>query len=189
MKQRATNVKQISRRAAIGVISCAPVAGWAQITANPGPRPTQGNPSQSVLEPLIPFRQFNRFGYKDKVGKLVIKPVFDGAGSFFDLLGRPRRVAWIRVGEKFGYLDRLGEFVIRPTFTSIREFSEGLAAVQLNGKFGFINENARMAIEPKYQEVEPFSNGLAAARIDDRTGWVDRKGAFHLRRPGSGPSI
>ncbi len=76
----------------------------------------------------------------------------------------------------------------RPAFETIREFSEGFAAVQLNGKFGFINESARMAIEPKFDEVEPFSNGLAAVRLDGKTGWVDRKGDFHTRRPGSGPA-
>lgn len=167
-------------------MSVAP-AGLAQVAR---PAVGAGGASQSrqaVLEPLIPFRQFNRFGYKDRIGKLAIKPVFEGAGGFYDALGRQRQVAWVRLGGKYGYIGRQGDFIIRPAFETIREFSEGFAAVQLNGKFGFINENARMALEPKFEEVEPFSNGLAAVRLEGKTGWVDRKGDFHIRRPGSGP--
>lgn len=187
MNPRESTSAKISRRAAIGLLSTAP-AGLAQLA-----RPSAGTggpsqPRQTVLEPLIPFRQFNRSGYKDRIGKVVIKPVFEGAGAFFDALGRRREVAWVRVGGKFGFIGRQGDFVIRPTFETIREFSEGFAAVQLNGKFGFINTGAKMVIEPKFDEVEPFSNGIAAVRLDGETGWIDRKGDFHTRRPGSGPA-
>jgi len=187
MKTRASQTARISRRSAIALLSVAP-AGLAQVARPGAGTGAAAQARQTVLEPLMPFRQFNRFGYKDRIGKLVIKPVFEGAGSFYDALGRQRQVAWVRMGGKFGYLDRQGEFIIRPAFETIREFSEGFAAVQLNGKFGFINENARMAIEPKFDEVDPFSNGLAVVRLDGRTGWVDRKGDFHTRRPGSGPA-
>ena len=191
MKRRSANDARITRRAALGIMSVAP-AGLAQIAATPGRGPArqpraQSQPNQPVLEPLIPFRQFNRYGYKDRVGKLVIKPIFEGAGAFFDPLGRQRSLAWVRVGQKYGYIDRQGQFLIRPAFESIREFSEGLAAVQLNGRFGFINETAKMVVEAKYEEVEPFSNGLAAVRLDGKTGWIDRRGGYYSRRPGSGP--
>ncbi|MBK8352585.1 MAG: WG repeat-containing protein [Saprospirales bacterium] len=41
-------------------------------------------------------------------------------------------------------------------------FSEGLAAVELNGKWGFIDENGNRVIPSfKFDEVNSFSNGLA----------------------------
>ena len=175
----------MSRRAALGLLAATPPA-FAQITGN-NSGPAANNVGGALREPLVPFRQFKRFGYKDQAGRLALKPIFDGAGSFFDLLGRPRQIAWVRVSGKFGYIDRQGRFVIQPTFDTIREFSEGMAAVQKKGLFGFITETGTIAIEPQFDEVEPFSNGTAAVRADGATSWIDRTGKRYAQRPTAPP--
>ncbi len=63
---------------------------------------------------------------------------------------------------KSGYIDRRGGIVVPPRFAAVREFCEGLAAVQLEsgGPWGFINVTGQMAIEPPY-----YATGLL------REGW------------------
>ncbi len=174
----------VTRRTALGVLAAAPAIVAQLATAQGAPKPSANRPA--FREPLMPFRQFTRYGYKDQLGTIVLKPIFDAAGPFFDPLGRPRQIAWVRVGTKYGYIDRQGNYLIQPAFDLIREFSEGMAAFQLNGRYGCVDENGRIVIKPDYEEIEPFSNGLAAARLDGKTGWVDRAGQYHARRPGDG---
>lgn len=79
---------------------------------------------------------------------------------------------------KCGYLDRNGDVAIEPKFDLAKPFSEGLAAVQVNGKWGFINPEGEMVIEPKYNRANPFQNGLAlvASYPEKYFGYIDTKG-------------
>jgi hypothetical protein len=54
--------------------------------------------------------------------------------------------------------------VIPPKFESAQPFSEGLAAVELNGRFGYIDREGRFAIALKYSYAGPFSDGFAWVR-------------------------
>lgn len=155
------------------------------LIAHAQPTGTAPTPRRSVREPLAPFRQFDRYGYKDANGVIVHKPIFDGAGSFFDPLMRPRPLAWVRIGQKFGYIDRQGNYAVQPSFDTIHEFSEGFAGFRQSGYYGYIDEAGRIAIPARYKSIEPFSVGLAAVRLGDEIGWIDRTGQFHRRRPGS----
>ncbi|MFZ2949384.1 MAG: WG repeat-containing protein, partial [Desulfuromonadaceae bacterium] len=47
----------------------------------------------------------------------------------------------VKFNGKYGYCDRGGTTVIPPQFDSASLFSEGLAAVHVNGKNGFIDAN------------------------------------------------
>jgi len=78
---------------------------------------------------------------------------------------------------KDGFEDRrTGKIVIEPKYDSASWFSEGLAAVELNGKWGFIDKTGKMVIEPKYDMAEDFSEGLAAVELNHKWGFIDKTG-------------
>jgi hypothetical protein len=77
----------------------------------------------------------------------------------------------IRLNGKAGYVDREGRIVIKPRFMRAWEFSEGLAAVQINDKpmFGYINKQGNFVIGPWQGLAFDFSEGL---------GLVSRRGGY-----------
>lgn len=58
-----------------------------------------------------------------------------------------------------------------------RDFSEGMAAVKLDGKWGFIDTNGTVVISPKYDGAYSFSEGLAAVQSNGKWGYIDKTGA------------
>lgn len=103
----------------------------------------------------------------------------------------------VRIGEsesagtKWGFIDKKGSFVIAPTYLMALDFSEGLAAVQVEvekgkaAKWGFIDQKGNMIIVPTYSEALSFSGGLAPVKTGggleakDKWGFIDHEG--HLK--------
>lgn len=114
-------------------------------------------------------------GFIDKKGIAKTKFIYDyldygpeghycGVGNFKN--GK----AAVRINEKFGFIDKNGNTVVRNLYSRIREFSDGLAAVEkeINKgeyKWGFVNENGVEVVKCIYSEVGDFQNGLAPAQI------------------------
>jgi len=82
-----------------------------------------------------------------------------------------------RCGEAF--IDRTGKVVFR--FQDVRDFSEGLAAVEDQGKWGFINHDGAFRVRPEFEDVGSFSNGLARASADGKWGYIDSAGQWKIR--------
>ena len=80
---------------------------------------------------------------------------------------------------KFGYIDKTGDFVIPPHFDDLcYEYSEGLAAVNVEGKYGFIDKNGDFVITPQFECVLPFAHGIAAVLIEEKYGYIDKSGTI-----------
>jgi hypothetical protein len=84
---------------------------------------------------------------------------------------------------RFGFIDTTGKWVIQPTYAAASLFSEGLAAVEINGKYGFIDKNGKVIIEPKFDYVNSFHEGLAMFYKYNKTdnsisklGYIDKQG-------------
>ena len=83
----------------------------------------------------------------------------------------------IKNGKKFyGYIDRNGKIKIQPLYSSAEDFSEGLAAVKINGKWGYINKQGKIIIEPQFERANEFCEGMAAVKINGRYGFIDKTG-------------
>lgn len=143
-----------------------------------------------------------RIGFIDNTGKLVIP--FDrlpkttvGVGEFHE----GRAVIYLReeTGDKLngnsnyraGYIDETGKVVIAPRFDSARDFSEGLAYVELDasGFRGFIDREGKTVIKVDAPTAKDFHEGLAAVGTregrDDRVGdwgYIDRSGREVIKR-------
>ena len=144
-------------------------------------------------------------GYIDKTGRIVIPYQFAYAGPFQE--GRAAVVldgqCYVQAREGIGaftppsvraatdcgdipesirlrcdegYIDRNGKFLFR--FDSVRDFSEGVAAVERAGKWGFIGTEGAFEIPAQFEEARSFSGGLAAVKQTGKWGYIDRHGVF-----------
>lgn len=79
-------------------------------------------------------------------------------------------------GKKWGYIDHRGEQTIPFIYDKVSSFSEGYAAVELNGKWGFINKHGLEIIPFIYESAGNFSEGLAAVVLSGKLGFIDNQG-------------
>jgi hypothetical protein len=88
--------------------------------------------------------------------------------------------------EVYQYADLKGNLIFQGEFEDAKPFSEGLAAVKMNGKYGFIDKNGEMKIAPQYLSVgilsDGFSEGLASVEFEDGNwGFVDQNGQMAFK--------
>ncbi|MBW4459676.1 MAG: WG repeat-containing protein [Nodosilinea sp. WJT8-NPBG4] len=165
-------------------------------------------------EGLVPFLVNGKVGYMNQQGATVIAPQFDEGGAFSDGLAAvrvgaqwgfidrtgvyviPRQfttrpgdfsdgLAAIRIeGELTGFIDKTGAIAIQPQPYYVTSFTEGLAAISVNGQSGFIDKTGAIAIQPQFEQVKAFSDGLAAVKVRSSPtasalwGYIDRTGAL-----------
>ena len=121
-------------------------------------------------EGLAYARKDSLYGFVNGKGKYVIQFSEKGECLMMELmavLGMGPEISNIRFSnglavfidpkaEKYGYLNKQGEFEIAPTFESALPFSEGLAAVKLNGKYGYIDDKGKLIIDYQFDKAGNF---------------------------------
>ncbi|MBR2571833.1 MAG: WG repeat-containing protein, partial [Clostridia bacterium] len=153
---------------------------------------------------LAAFHTEAGWGFIDRTGTVVVEPLYDSVGDFFEgladvqsggkwgfvdrtgaVVAEPQYddvesfsegLAAVEAGGKWGFVDRTGAVVVEPMYDSVRDFSEGLAAVEAGGKWGFVDSTGALAVEPLYDSVDDFSEGLAAVKAEGKWGFIDRTG-------------
>lgn len=95
-------------------------------------------------EGLAPVLSFNKLGFIDKTGRVVIEPLFRETSGFSEglaavkIIGSEGQYAW-------GYIDRAGRFAVAPRFKEARPFAGGLAHVTTaDGKSQLIDASGRV---------------------------------------------
>jgi hypothetical protein len=133
------------------------------------------------------FGKDGQTGFVDAKGHLVIdlsdKDWFNGAvlaGTFSEGM-----VLAYAEDNQAGYLDREGHLKIDFQYEWAQNFSEGVAAVQVNGKMGYIDPNGQTVIDLKFDEAGDFSEGLALVRIGTEYHVINKSGDLLFQLPGS----
>ena len=114
-------------------------------------------------------------GFINQKGKMVVtNPSIYDAKAFSEGYSNFR----IKSNGKFlnGYMDLSGNWVIKPQFTLAHQFSEGLAAVKLNGKYGYINYKGDLLIKPQFDEAYEFNDGLALVKSKNKYFYISKNG-------------
>jgi hypothetical protein len=124
------------------------------------------------LAPVQTASQPPRFGFIDKMGRIVINTEYDAVRDFSEGL------ALVMVGRLYGFIDKRGRTVVKPQFEKASSFSEGLALVVVDNKLGFIDKTGRIVIKPQYNNAYNFSEGLANVAVGGSYGCIDKRGAF-----------
>ncbi len=84
---------------------------------------------------------------------------------------------------RYGYLDTAGRVLIEAQFKDARQFSEGLAAVEVDGRWGYIDRNRQIAIRPQFHKAKAFRHGRALVEVSpDSSRYIDRMGKVAAER-------
>lgn len=99
------------------------------------------------------------YGFINKKGETVIDAVYDYLYPYFC-----EDLCLMKYGNRYGFINKKGEWAVNPQFDDAQPFSEGLAAVSLEGSVGFINKKGEYVIKPQYTNLSGecmFYNGVA----------------------------
>jgi len=137
-----------------------------------------------VKRPVLawPVGYTGQSGYIDTLGQWVIKPSkkYSNKGAFYEGFAAVN-VATLFEVPKWGYIDTKEKFVIKPKYESASAFSEGVAAVKLNGKTGYINKKGNLIIQCIFDDAFSFHNGLATVMVGNLWGLIDVSGNFVIQ--------
>lgn len=61
-------------------------------------------------------------------------------------------------------------------YSNVEKFSEGMAAVQIDGKYGYINEKGEMVIPAIYEYANVFKMGEANVKKGSKYFYIDKTG-------------
>ncbi|MDA3816223.1 MAG: WG repeat-containing protein [Prolixibacteraceae bacterium] len=79
-------------------------------------------------------------------------------------------------GEKWGFKDNNKNIILNAKYDDAYAFSEGLAAVKINGRWGYINHDGEEIIPAlKYEKAGSFSEGLCMVCQNGKWGFIDKK--------------
>jgi hypothetical protein len=120
---------------------------------------------------LTPFRKGEKWGYRDAIGKVIVRAKYKFAYTFSEGLAMVSN-------KKVGFIDKTGKEVIPLKYDAASRFYEdGLAMVKLNGKVGFIDKTGKGVIPLKYDAADNFNKyGLARVKLNGKYGFIDKTG-------------
>lgn len=98
----------------------------------------------TLTDPVV--KSFVKMGYIDQTGHWVIHSRFQY--FFFDDFS-DGLVPFRQQFSKWGYMDRTGKIAIRPRFDWAGDFSENVAAVQLDGKCAHVDRTGKIIDQPQ----------------------------------------
>ena len=117
--------------------------------------------------------EYGKFGYINKSGKEVIKPIYDAAGNFHNGL------AAVKKGDMCGYVDAKGKEIIPLIYDKVSDFSDGIAVVSSDGKYKVIDKSGKEITKPIYTTFgDVITEGMAPLGDYDTKKYklIDKKG-------------
>lgn len=142
------------------------------------------NDEEVVVDRNKNFVCFSRYGKRgfldDETRTLAIDLVFEHLGHFSEYIAPASIIDHGK--EIWGYIDTLGQWSITPRFDEAKDFSEGLAGVNVNGFWGYIDHSGQFVIRPQYSDVYNFSEGLAGVFNSEKLfQYIDMNGAVVIK--------
>lgn len=131
------------------------------------------------------------WGFINKKGDLVVKPMFIWVGKFGSGLA-PVCIGTSTENCTIGFINTSGEFEINPQYEYFEfydsestwgnypqhGFFEGLARVMVDQKIGYIDSTGKMVIQPQFAYGGNFVNGLARVKVNGKMGFINKKGVL-----------
>lgn len=96
---------------------------------------------------------------------------------------------------RYGFIDTMGKLVVgktntplidlrgfykRPRFETAKNFSGGLAPVEIKGKWGFVDKSDKTVIPLQFEWANNFSEALASVKQAGKYGFIDKAGSFRI---------
>ncbi|MBO4961934.1 MAG: WG repeat-containing protein [Flavobacteriales bacterium] len=121
-------------------------------------------------EGMMAVGKYDKWGFIDMTGNIVVPFKYDDAGHFF------KGLALVKKDGKWGYVDKTGKEVIPCIYDYASDFSEGLASVEKDGKWGYVDKTGKEIAPCIYDYASGFSEGLASVEKDGKWGFIDKTG-------------
>jgi formylglycine-generating enzyme required for sulfatase activity len=113
-----------------------------------------------TAENLTPFKEKEKYGYKNDKGQVVIRAMYDDAHVFLEDL------AAVKVGKLWGFINVYNNMVIPPQFGYAYGFAEGMALISdARNLYGYVNKTGQLVIPPQYEMAERFKQGIARVKL------------------------
>ncbi|MCL2045104.1 MAG: WG repeat-containing protein [Oscillospiraceae bacterium] len=141
---------------------------------NSSPAVSNSSPDNSQESTSVGSSGFDRqvTGYVELVALTYNQTMAFSDGMCAVIVGNPNDLS----ESTFGFVDESGTLVIPTIYDWAHNFSEGYAAVQLDGKWGFIDKKGDVIIPLTYDWAHPFSEGLAAVLLNGEWSYIDING-------------
>lgn|SRR5574344_1249829 len=102
---------------------------------------------------FVVFSYNNKFGLKDKDGKILIQPLYNklirvGEGSWI-----------IQKKRRFGLVDNNGNFLVQARYRHVDRYFGKYSKFGNEKDFGLYDENGKIIIPPEYSSIEPLFGG------------------------------
>lgn len=126
---------------------------------------------------LIRVMKNNKYGYADTSGKIVIPIEYDYVvNNYFQ-----EKLMCVSKNDLYGYVNPKNEIVIPLKYKNAFSFSNGLAAVLVDGKWGYIDVTGKLVIPAIYDNAYSFNpSGVAIVRKGEKTGLISKSGTIIL---------
>ncbi|MCW5822839.1 MAG: WG repeat-containing protein [Cyanobacteria bacterium TGS_CYA1] len=112
-----------------------------------------------------------KYGFSDKSGKVIIKPIYDQVGIFENDL------CPVQVDGKFGVIDKTSKIVIPIKYMHLAQsFSEKRIAFYEKSRCGILDDTGKVIVEPSYDKISAFENGIAITQNGIKYGYIDANG-------------
>ena len=127
------------------------------------------------------------YGFKNKSGKWIIKPIYTFARDFSEGLSTVVLSGdWTTNKAVWGFIDKKGKLQFGKTFKYIEPFSDGLALFSQGRFYGFINKSGKIVIKPQFTAFwSTFENGYAPVQVsgypDYKWGMINYHGKFVIK--------
>jgi hypothetical protein len=118
----------------------------------------------------VTINNSSKFGYLNEKGKIVINPIFDEAGSFYN------GFAYVKQGSLYLRINTNGDVFSQYDYTKIENFTDGIALVKKKEKIGFINSDGIEIVPCEYVDAIPFSEGFGCLKKGGLWFYINRKG-------------
>ena len=119
--------------------------------------------------------------YQDFISREGFGPLMTNYNPYIDLKSYYEGLAYVEfcserdengmASVSYGYINEDGESVVDCDAAGC--FSEGLAAVKMNGLWGYMNTDGEIVIEPQYEQAGDFSEGLAIVSFQEEDYLID----------------
>lgn len=125
---------------------------------------------------VLKTKDGNKWGYMDKNGRYVIRPVFQEAQDF-----QENGLAIVKKGNLYGVINEKFDYVVPPKYETIYPFSEGRAQVIDDQGYRVIDEKGKELTKKSYSYIGKYSDSRAvvADTMEDGSylyGYLDKKG-------------
>lgn len=129
---------------------------------------------------LIPFVSNSKWGFSDRTGNLIIKPVYDSVGFFntSSVGAKYLTYAYVYQNKKMGVIDTQNKMILPTTYKYVKNVYETLhfIATNIDGKSGLVSLENQVLIPFEYDQLDEVLNFSFILKKNKKIGLADVNG-------------